>query len=586
MRGTQKTDWQMEVAENGASLTRAQLKYQKRKAKQHEKKLMKKNAGEGREVVAPKADNAIANPVQVEYVVADPMAGLDESDPDYQEFAEIFRRFDMISKGISPDKVEKEELESETKEEDAADVKENESDSKVEENVPKKLSKRQKRLARRVDIADLKEAAKRADLVEIQDTTAADPFLLVHLKAYRNSIPVPRHWGQKKKYLQGKRGMEKIAYQLPDFIRNTGIAELRQAALDRADQQKLKAKQRERLRPKMGQLDVDYQVLNDAFFRYQTKPSLTTHGELYYESKEYEPKTKDFVAGVLSENLKKALGMPENSPPPWLPQMQMYGPPPSYPGLRVPGVNAPIPIGAKYGFHIGGWGRAPIDAAGRPIWGWADVRTAHSIGIGGENDYEPSFQWGAMLYADDYEDTLEDEEDEEDTATTAMQVDQQSNPTRPNGEDKSLDTDDSGLNLRKNQRSANEPVDPSRAPTELYQVLQQQSASVGSAAMGSQHTYVVPPSSGARRTLSFLGNGGLKAGELEITLDPSDFELSEDQLRQKYEQLYRDHERQQLQPQGAQLSSAEKDEMMRRSMVSKDKKDNTKDKKKKDYVKF
>ena len=30
-------------------------------------------------------------------------------------------------------------------------------------------------------------------------------------------------------------------------------------------------------------------------------------------------------------------------PPPWLIAMQRYGPPPSYPNLKVPGLNAPIP---------------------------------------------------------------------------------------------------------------------------------------------------------------------------------------------------------------------------------------------------
>ena len=32
------------------------------------------------------------------------------------------------------------------------------------------------------------------------------------------------------------------------------------------------------MQPKMGKLDIDYQVLHDAFFRYQTKPKLTGHG--------------------------------------------------------------------------------------------------------------------------------------------------------------------------------------------------------------------------------------------------------------------------------------------------------------------
>lgn len=71
--------------------------------------------------------------------------------------------------------------------------------------------------------------------------------------------------------------------------------------------------------------------------------------------------------------------------------MQRYGPPPSYPNLRVAGLNAPIPEGcvplsfspfsnstssslflpcrAAWGFHPGGWGKPPIDEYGRPLYG-------------------------------------------------------------------------------------------------------------------------------------------------------------------------------------------------------------------------
>lgn len=33
----------------------------------------------------------------------------------------------------------------------------------------------------------------------------------------------------------------------------------------------------------MGRMDIDYAVLEDAFLRYQTKPKLSQHGDLYYE---------------------------------------------------------------------------------------------------------------------------------------------------------------------------------------------------------------------------------------------------------------------------------------------------------------
>ena len=49
--------------------------------------------------------------------------------------------------------------------------------------------------------------------------------------------------------------------------------------------------------------------------------------------------------------------------------MQRYGPPPLYPNARLPGLNVPLPTGASYGYHVGGWGKPPIDAFGRPLYG-------------------------------------------------------------------------------------------------------------------------------------------------------------------------------------------------------------------------
>ncbi|GLT63761.1 hypothetical protein SLA2020_363000 [Shorea laevis] len=76
-------------------------------------------------------------------------------------------------------------------------------------------------------------------------------------------------------------------------------------------------------------------VLHDAFFKYQTKPKLTHHGDLYHEGKEFEVKLREMKPGTLSHELKEALGMPEGAPPPLLINMQRYGPPPSYPHLKI-----------------------------------------------------------------------------------------------------------------------------------------------------------------------------------------------------------------------------------------------------------
>lgn len=61
---------------------------------------------------------------------------------------------------------------------------------------------------------------------QAHDVTSQDPRLLVHLKAYRNTVPVPRHWCQKRKYLQGKRGIEKPPFELPGALSSGALAGL------------------------------------------------------------------------------------------------------------------------------------------------------------------------------------------------------------------------------------------------------------------------------------------------------------------------------------------------------------------------
>ena len=162
-------------------------------------------------------------------------------------------------------------------------------------------------------------------------------------------MPVPRHWCFKRKYLQvlqktihfcfydaqvspisfsqGKRGIEKPPFDLPDFIKKTGIMEMREALQEKEDKQGLKSKMREKARPKMGKIDIDYQKLHDAFFKWQTKPRMTLHGDLYYEGKEFEIRLKEKKPGDLSDDLRTSLGMPvgpnaHKVPPPWLIAMQ------------------------------------------------------------------------------------------------------------------------------------------------------------------------------------------------------------------------------------------------------------------------
>ena len=211
---------------------------------------------------------------------------------------------------------------------------------------PKELSKKQKKLQNRLSIFDLKMMSNRPDLVEQWDTTAADPLFLLQLKQVRNSVPVPIHWQQKRRYLQYKRGVSKKPFTLPEFIENTGINRVRDRPED--SHKSLKQRMRERIQPKMGKIDIDYNILHDAFFKHQVKPDITKHGEIYFEGKENEVTDTKYKPGRMSAELCEALGIAENAPPPWIMNMQKYGPPPAYPNLRIPGVNIPIPDSIRH----------------------------------------------------------------------------------------------------------------------------------------------------------------------------------------------------------------------------------------------
>ena len=252
-----------------------------------------------------------------------------------EEFREIFMKFEP-------------KLESEPSEEKDDDFN-NEPMSQPEFYLSKKKLKK----LNRPSVFELKQKVKRPEVVEWVDTTAKDSYFLVYLKSYKNSVLVPKHWSQKKKNFQIKRGSEKMPFMLPDFIEATGITKIRAQMRERDAGKLLKQRMRERMNPKLGRLDIDYQILHDSFFKHQKKPKMTIHGDIYHEGKENELKMRVYRPGQLSDELKLALGMPDGCPPPWLINMQRFGTPPAYPHLRIPGLNAPIPEGVSV---LGSWG--------------------------------------------------------------------------------------------------------------------------------------------------------------------------------------------------------------------------------------
>ncbi|CCG80540.1 Splicing factor 3b, subunit 2, 145kD [Taphrina deformans PYCC 5710] len=428
------------------------------------------------------------------------------------------------------------------------------------------LSKTRQKKQNRLNVAELKQLVKKPEVVEWTDVSAPDPKLLVSLKSVINSVPVPSHWSQKRDYLAGKRGVEKTSFELPDFIRATGVGEMRQAAQEQREQQSLKQQMRARVQPKMGRLDIDYQKLHDAFFRFQTKPPMTKYGETYYEGKEYETNTREKRPGDLSEDLKEALSIPPGAPPPWLISMQRFGPPPSYPSLKIPGLNAPIPSGGQWGFHPGGWGKPPTDEYNRPLYGdvFGILQPAPSAATGEAIDKD---LWGELEIAEDEsseeEEEAEDEDEDEETAdldgeamTEGMQTGSGMTSMAPSGiatpdhielrkararEDQD---DDDGQEMDGEEEE--EEVDLNR-PKTLYQVLPERRENV-KGFYGSSHSYAVPTAgpvvtaseARTRETITKLdGRDPRKrtSDDVNLALDPEKLAvgLSREEMEAEYE---------------------------------------------------
>ncbi|KAI4718936.1 DUF382-domain-containing protein [Aureobasidium sp. EXF-10727] len=460
-----------------------------------------------------------------------------EDDPLYAEFQNVLSKFNNSDK-------------SQTKEEEKPEIYYDDDNDDIpdedDENQPK-LSKKARKAASKLTIAELKRLVRKPELVEWTDIDASDPLLLVRIKSQRNVVPVPSHWALKREYLSSKRGIEKTHFNLPKFIADTGIAEMRDAVLEKQAEATLKQKQRERVQGKLGKLDIDYQKLYEAFFRHQTKPPLTRYGEVYYEGKEYETNLRHLRPGELSDELREALNMPPGAPPPWLINQQRFGPPPSYPGLKISGLNAPPPPGASWGFHPGGYGKPPVDEyTNRPLFG-GDI-----FGVSNAEDEEAptgapveKTLWGELQEREEEEEEEdEDEDEEEEDGDEAMdEEDVGAGLETPSGLASAVPTEigiesvGGDFELRKNAR-APEPQD-NGAPRSAYQVLPEQNIRA-QGFFGGERAYDLRA---AQQNLPVLGqeNRGSKrkVGDIDVSVDVDALErddrLSKDEIARQFE---------------------------------------------------
>lgn len=471
----------------------------------------------------------------------------DNDDPAYSMYKDIFVKFGASSEADEVAKEANAGNQGQVFFDDDDDI-----PSEEEEHAGQtKLSKKKRKMLTKLSVAELKALVKKPEVVEWHDTSSSDPRLLVQIKAQRNVVPVPSHWSLKREYLSSKRGIEKPSFKLPKFIADTGICEMRDAVLEKQAEQTLKQKQRERMQPKMGKLDIDYQKLYDAFFRFQEKPSLTRFGEVYYEGKEYETDLRHLRPGELSEQLKEALSIPPGAPPPWLINQQRFGPPPSYPSIRIPGLNAPIPQGAQWGFNPGCYGKPPVDEYNRPLFG-GDI-----FGIMQPTQQAPPpgepverILWGELQAPEEESEEEEEEEEDEDEqedeedvsglqTTSGMETPgglASNVPTEYGTHTESIAGD---FDLRKNRRGYE--TEESSHPRSAYTVIPERQARA-EGFFGSERVYDLKTSGqGDMRVLGQdedRGQKRKKPGDVDVALDPDALGdgLNKDELKRRFEE--------------------------------------------------
>ncbi|CAD5232010.1 unnamed protein product [Bursaphelenchus xylophilus] len=543
-------------SEDGQELTEKEKQEIERKRRKNKKKKESKKKNKSVASEKPKENTENGDKpkeeddieVEVEYVPDE--LDIPTDDPAFKEFTNVLNRFKAVKEEIKtevvldePRLLDSNSIDSFNKAAISEQILQDEmKEKKKEDGDLENMSRKKIRLSLQPSIAELKANTTRPDVVEWADVTSRDPHLLVHLKAYRNTVPVPRHWNAKRKYLAGKRGFERPPFDLPDFIKRTGIMEMRETMWEKEGEQTLKSKMRERMRPKMGRIDIDYQKLHDAFFKWQTKPVMTLMGELYYEGKEMETQMREKKPGLLSDELRIALGMPvgptaNKFPPPWLIAMQRYGPPPSYPNLKIPGLNTPIPEGCSFGYHAGGWGKPPVDETGKPVYGDVFGLTApETIEPEDESKIERS-HWGEIESDEGESDEASDmEEDEEEEEPAAGQAEGMATPlpegaVTPSGIStvSGMETPES-IEIRKNRTDesivgTDTPI--SKPPGQLYTILTEKKVDkYGKDLMGSTHVYDLTKKN--------------RADGVEISLNPEELDLGDKKLlEERYEEQLR-----------------------------------------------
>ena len=217
--------------------------------------------------------------------------------------------------------------------------------------------------------------------------------------------------------------------------------------------------------------------------------------------------------------------------------------PPSYPNLKVPGVNAPPPPGASWGFAPGQYGKPPVGEDGHPLFG-GDPLGINELSESQRptNHGEPVERntWGVLRAEGESDEEQEEEEDEEESDDEEGDEDMtgtQTSMTAASGFPSEIGGTESiggEFTLRK-QRRGIETEEPHAAPRSAYQVLPEKSIE-STGFMGGERAYNLDA---ARRDEFGDGKRKRKAGDVDVSISVDELEasgkMSKEALRQQYE---------------------------------------------------
>ena len=187
--------------------------------------------------------------------------------------------------------------------------------------------------------------------------------------------------------------------------------------------------------------------------------------------------------------------------------------------MKIPGLNAPLPPGASFGNHAGGWGRPPVDQFGRPLYG--DVfgqsetsKVEAKFVYAGDGTVIPKKHWGGRPEPgdDDYEsssseseseDEDSDDEDDSDTEELLEEGEKKSGTESVASTASGFSSMASNVQVRKQEDGGDETP-------QLYTVLKEKERKAGSGEVfGSAHTYVL--GEGGDGDAAAAGEGGAES---------------------------------------------------------------------------